>query len=47
MTKKGLSGDLDAGFEIMDVLSGSLEELEMLIRSLPLEDRAAMRKKFD
>jgi len=45
VAKKGISGDLEAGFEIVKVLSGSLEELQMLIRSLPLEDRVAMRKK--
>jgi len=45
VAKKGISGDLEAGFEIVKVLSGSLEELQILIRSLPLEDRMAMRKK--
>ena len=46
VAQKGISGDVEAGFEIINVLSGSLEELQMLIRSLPLEDRVAMRKKF-
>jgi hypothetical protein len=46
VAQKGISGDLESGFEIIEVLSGSLEDLQMLIRSLPLEDRVAMRKKF-
>lgn len=46
VAQKGLSGDLVAGFEILQVLGGSLEDLQILIRSLPLEDRVAMRKKF-
>ncbi|MBI4966405.1 MAG: hypothetical protein HY913_24205 [Desulfomonile tiedjei] len=45
-TRESLSGVFSAGFEIINVVSGSLEELQMMIRSIPLEDRVAMRKKL-
>jgi len=45
-TTEGLSGESVGGFEIIRVIQGDMEELQMLIRSLPLEDRVAMRKKL-
>lgn len=45
MTTESLSGDMVGGFEITDVIQGNMEELQLLIRSLSLEDRVAMRKK--
>jgi len=45
-TTEGLSGESVGGFEIVKVIHGDMEELQMLIRSLPLEDRVAMRKKL-
>jgi hypothetical protein len=44
--EEGIHGDCIAGFEIVNVLEGSLEDLQMMIRSIPLEDRVAMRKKI-
>lgn len=45
-TTEGLSREPMAGFEILNLIQGDMEELQMLIRSLPLEDRVAMRKKL-
>jgi len=46
VARDGISGVFSAGFEIISVISGSLEELQIMIRSIPLEDRVAMRKKY-
>jgi hypothetical protein len=42
----GIESEILAGFEILNLFQGDMEELQMLIRSLPLEDRVAMRKKL-
>jgi hypothetical protein len=44
--KEGIFGEPVAGFEVTRVLGGNLEDLQILVRSLPLEDRIAMRKKY-
>jgi hypothetical protein len=43
---EGSYGDPVGGFEIVNLIEGSMEDLQMLIRTLPLEDRIAMRKKL-
>jgi len=46
VASEGISGDLVGGFEIINLIQGSMEDLQMIIRALPLEDRVAMRKKL-
>jgi hypothetical protein len=45
-TAGSMSQEPRGGFEILNLIQGDMEELQMLIRSLPLEDRVAMRKKL-
>lgn len=38
-----IGGECSSGFEVLNVMKGSLKDLEMVIRSMPLEDRVALQ----
>jgi hypothetical protein len=38
-----IGGECSSGFEVLNVMRGSLKDLEMIIRSIPLEDRVALQ----
>lgn len=40
-----IEGECSGGFEVLKVMAGNLKDLEMVIRSIPLEDRVALQKR--
>lgn len=40
-----IEGECSSGFEVLNVMKGDLKDLEMVIRSIPLEDRVALQKR--
>jgi hypothetical protein len=40
-----IEGECSGGFEVLTVMKGNLKDLEMAIRSIPLEDRVALQKR--